>query len=378
MNPTLSRLAAACCAAGLGAAWAESPAASQPPAFAEIVARRLQAESHETCVMAAVVGETQRVVHACTREGLPERDRSAIFELGSLSKVLTGALLAEMVRAGEVSLDDPAAKYSPPGAKLPARDGREITLRHLVTHTASLPDLPAGIEPAAFLKQLRERDGAALYDALAAVELERPIGGDVVYSNLGFLWLSDILARRGGKRFDVLLAERVLQPLGMRDTVVELDAARAARRVAGHDRRYRPVEPLAFPPSLSGAIGWHASMDDLVRYAAALAGRTSGPLAETLARTVTPLVNMNVNTSIGYAWFLSQRPYGRVAFQNGEAPGAYAAIAVNVAARTAAVVVADAPGYFDDLALHLVDPRTPLKAPRADASGKPPESRRVQ
>lgn len=339
---------------------AQEPKEINPDPLTATILERILYEKRETCIMAGVVAETTRVIFACSREGGPvSLERDSIFELGSLSKVFAGLLLADMVRRGEVSIDDPASKYAPPGAKIPSREGREITLRHLVTHTASLPPMPPGISPTEFLRLAMV--SPVLYEALAKVELERPIGGDVVYSNLGFLWLADLLGRRAGKRYDQLLAERVLEPLGMRDTAVTLTPEQAKRRVQGHDRSYKPVAPLEFPPALAAAAGLNASMDDLIRFAEALAGRRKTPLDESIALSMSPLHVMNMGSSMGYAWFLSQRPEGRIVFHDGQTQGAYSAIAVNTQARTAAIVVADAPSDFGDLVVHLVDPRSPLK-----------------
>ena len=343
---------------------------------------RVRAENHPTCVMVGVVGAPSRVIAACNRDdGMAKLERDSVFELGTLSKVFAGLVLADMVQRGEVKLDDPAALYSPPGAKLPQRDGRQITLRHLVTHTASLPAMPPEVAPDEFLRRTLAGDGAPLYESLAKVELERPIGGDVVYSNLGFLWLSDALARRAGKRFDVLVEERVLRPLRMTSTRVKLTPELEKRRIDGHDRSYKPVPPLEFAPALSGATGWSSSMEDMLRLAEALAGRAPSPLDAAIAASLQPLHNLNPATSLGYAWILTQRPQGRVAFHNGQTRGTYTGIAVSAATGAAAVVVADAPAFFDDLVLHLVDSRTPLKKPLAvspDAPTKPEESRSIR
>lgn len=343
---------------------------------------RVRAETHPTCVMAGVVGTPSRVIAACNRdEGMARLERDSVFEIGTLSKVLTGLVLADMVQRGEVKLDDPVAKYSPPDAKLPQRDGRQITLRHLVTHTASLPAMPPDVSPEDFVRRSAGGDSAPLYEALAKVELERPIGGDVVYSNLGFVWLSDALARRAGKRFDALVEERVLRPLRMTSTGVALAPALEAHRVFGHDREYRAVPKLEFPVQFSGATGWSTSMEDMLRLAEALVRRERTPLDDSIAASLQPLHNFNPATSLGYAWILTQRPQGRVAFHNGQTRGMYTGIAVSPATGAAAVVVADAPTFFDDLVLHLVDPRTPLKKPLAtspDAPTKPEESRSIR
>jgi D-alanyl-D-alanine-carboxypeptidase/D-alanyl-D-alanine-endopeptidase len=349
---------------GLVALAASAQEKSEVPAdpLAATILERIGYDKRDVCLMAGVASQKTRVIFACTREGGPAAlDRDSIFELGSLSTVFAGLLLADMVRKGEVALDDPASKYSLPGARLPTRDGREITLRHLITHTASLPAMPPGLAPEEFLRRAMPGDPAPLYEALARVQLDRPIGAEVAYSPLGFLWLSDLLARRAGNPYEELVRERVLEPLGMRDTAVMLSAEQAKRRVQGHDRGYKPVPPLEFPPSLAGAAGYNASLDDLLKLAEALAGRRKTPLDETIELAVSPLYVVSATARIGYAWFLSQRPGGRIIFQDGRAPGAYAAIAVNTQTRTASVVLADAPTDFDDLALHLVDPKGPLK-----------------
>src|SRR5687768_6632479 len=61
-----------------------------------------------------------------------------VFLIGSVTKAFTTLLLAEMVRQGEVGLDDPAANYLPAGVRMPQR-GRPITLRDLATHVSGLP-----------------------------------------------------------------------------------------------------------------------------------------------------------------------------------------------------------------------------------------------
>jgi hypothetical protein len=58
-----------------------------------------------------------------------------LFEIGSITKVFTALLAADMARRGEIRLDDPIAKYLAPDIKLPVRAGRQITFVDLATHT---------------------------------------------------------------------------------------------------------------------------------------------------------------------------------------------------------------------------------------------------
>lgn len=80
-------------------------------------------------------------------EGARPLAASSVFEIGSITKTFTGTVLADMVRRGEVKLDDPVAKYLPAGVRVPSRNGRLITLLDLATHTSGLPRFPTGYEP---------------------------------------------------------------------------------------------------------------------------------------------------------------------------------------------------------------------------------------
>ena len=69
-------------------------------------------------------------------------DGDSVFEIGSITKTFTATLLAVMVHNDEVSLDDPVASLLPDGTSVPSRDGRQITLKDLATHTSGLPRNP--------------------------------------------------------------------------------------------------------------------------------------------------------------------------------------------------------------------------------------------
>jgi len=73
-------------------------------------------------------------------------DGDTIFEIGSVTKVFTALLALEMDRRGEVKLDGPVGKYLPERVKVPAYEGKEITLRHLAAQDSGLPFHPDSIE----------------------------------------------------------------------------------------------------------------------------------------------------------------------------------------------------------------------------------------
>ena len=88
------------------------------------------------CVAAAVIDTgTTASAYVCAKSQRPH-DRHSAFEISSVSKPMTTTLLAELVARGEVTLDNPIGKRLPPGARAPSFDGREITIRDIVAHTA--------------------------------------------------------------------------------------------------------------------------------------------------------------------------------------------------------------------------------------------------
>lgn len=340
-------------------------AAGQDPAasFERIVERRLAESEIPACIAVALVGETVQKRFACTpRAGPPAFDERSIFEIGSITKGFTGLLLADMVRRGEVSPGDPVSKYAPAGAKLPRRGEEEITLLDLATQTSGLPRMPARFSPASALDPYADFTADRLYEALAQAELH-PQKGRPEYSNFGYMWLSEMLGRRG-KSYAWLLRERVLEPLGMNDTWVEVPAQHAARIVKGHGASYDPVPPWRFATNLEGVGGLRSTLADMVKLGQALSGRVETPLKETIALALQPLRPAFGNNSTGYGWITHELKGVRFHWHNGGTGGFRSIIAVNPATRTSAIVLADSIASFDDLAMHLVDPERPLHMKR--------------
>lgn len=334
-----------------------------PASFAAIVERRVAQAEVPGCIAVALVAETVQTKFACSPgAGRVELNEHSLFEIGSITKGFTGLLLADMVRNGEVSLDDPVSKHARPGAKLPRRGEEEITLRDLVTHTSGLPRLPPKFNPANPQDPYADFSADSLYDALAVTELHGQ-KGRYEYSNFGYMWLSEMLARRGAS-FEALLAERVLAPLGLKDTVLTLTPEQEKRFVAGHDAFYEVTPHWRNGANLEGAGMLRSSLADMVKLAQALSGRRETPLKETISLALEPLRASGGTNSTGYGWVTSERPGARVRWHNGGTGGFRSMVAVNAGTQTAAVVLVDSVESFDDLALHLVDSQVPLRTKR--------------
>lgn len=361
MKRRLAWLALLACAAA-----AQAADQFPPDPLAATMLERVRASETPACIVVGVVEQKSRVAFACSKEAGPARlDRDSIFEIGSVTKGITGILLADMVLKGEVSLDDAAARHSRPGAKLPSRDGRAIRLRDLVTHTSGLPRSPPGYQPRDPQNPYNGFDADALYAALAQTELAGEVGATHEYSNFGYMWLSEILARAGGKPFDALLAERVLQPLGMKDTAIVLTPSQRERFVTGHALPYTATPPWDMAVEVVGAGGLRSSMSDMLKLGEALAGRRKTPLDGAIALALEPLRPATGGASIGFGWIANERTAAvPLHWHNGGTGGFHAMVAADRAARRAAIVLVDSAASFDDLALHIVDPAIPLQKKR--------------
>jgi CubicO group peptidase (beta-lactamase class C family) len=194
-------------------------------------------------------------------------DAGTVFEIGSITKVFTAALLAEMAGRGEVRLDQPVAELLPPGVRIPSYRGRAITLAHLAEHTAALPRLPGNLWATATDKKNPYRDYqvAHLHDYLSGAAIGFPPGTGVAYSNLGAGLLGHVLALRAGRLFEDLLAERVLRPLGLADTGITLSADQAARLAPGHTGKGEPT-PNWDIPSLAGAGALRSTLAEMLTF----------------------------------------------------------------------------------------------------------------
>ena len=292
-------------------------------------------------------------------------DGRTIFEIGSVTKVFTAALLADMVRHGDVRLDQPVAELLPKGTKVPERDGRKITLLDLATHRSGLPRMPTNFAPKDSTNPYADYTVERLYSFLAGYSLPRAIGERYEYSNLGFGLLGHALARRGNRDYEALLIERVLAPLGLNDTRATLTGEMKSRLAVGHDPAGRAV-PNWELGALAGAGALHSSADDLLRFLAANLDTSSKAILTDLRLTRRPRVHAaSDDVEIGLAWHIIHHPTGDIVLHNGGTGGYHSVIGFETQRRLGVVVLANSSADIDDIARHLFDPNEPLAASTA-------------
>ena len=336
-----------------------APPPWQLPSDAEIgrlIAARNAPRPGQGIVVGVLGPDGQRIVAGGTGAGAGF-DRSTLFEIGSITKVFTALILADMVNRGEVSLDDPAANYLPAGHRMPERGGRQITLRDLSTHRSGLPRMPDGMRPMAELNgPFADYTEDRLLAFLDRYQLTRDIGSQWEYSNLGVGLLGYLLTRAAGKDYETLLRERITGPLGLKDTLITLPPAQAARLPAGFDFYMQPANSWDFSV-LTGAGSMRSSAADMLRFAAAVLDPAS-PIAAAVKTTLSvrvPAGNPATEQALGWQ-VLHPRPGRELLLHGGETWGFRAALMLEPANGRAAVTLANsavAPTP-EDLALHVL------------------------
>lgn len=335
-----------------------------------IIKERVDAKRSSGLVVGAIdVGGARRVV-AYGMSGPNDAtplDGNSVFEIGSITKVFTGALLADMVRRGEVKLDDPVAKYLPSSVKMPARGGQQITLVDLATQSSGLPRMPSNFHPNDASNPYAEYSVQQMYDFLSGYELPRDIGSKYEYSNLGVGLLGHALARRAGMSYEALVTARILDPLGMRDTRITLTPAMRSHLAAGHDAAGKRVANWDLP-TLAGAGALRSTVNDMLKFLAANLDSASTPLGPTLHVThVSRHATDNPALSLGLNWHILKAPSGEIVWHNGGTGGYRTYIGFDPVRRLGVVVLSNSGSSVDDIGMHLVDARLPLAPAPAPA-----------
>ncbi len=328
-----------------------------------ILADRIDLERRGVGIVVGLVTPEGRkvIAHGGVDHGDPRKVRGdTVFEVGSVGKVFTALLLADMARREEVALADPVARYLPPRVHVPERGGRAITLQDLATHHSGLPRLPTNFVPRDPANPYADYTLDRLYEFLSGFQLTRDVGAQYQYSNLGYGLLGHALARRAGLDYEALVLARIAAPLGLASTRIALSPQLKAKLAIGHNERLEPV-PNWDDTTLAGAGSLLSSVNDLLTFVSAhLDGRKS-PLRSAMRAMLAvrqPTDAPNVEIALG--WHLSSREGRELVWHNGGTGGYSSFIGFSPDTRTGIVVLANAGVDIDDIALHVMDQRYPL------------------
>jgi CubicO group peptidase (beta-lactamase class C family) len=299
-----------------------------------------QAEGRLTSVVGAVL-DRYGAVWAGGAGQAPGLDGQ--YRIGSITKTMTAVLVVQARDEGLLDLDDPLA------AHLGEVGYGEVTVRDALAHASGMQSEPRG----AWWERTRGGDFAALAAANDGSGRVAPPGAWFHYSNLGYGLLGEVVARRFGAPWRTLVAERLLQPLGMRSTSYLPRPGAQPGWSVDHFTGVRVHEPLTDTGAMAPAGQLWSTLADLVTWGQVLGGarpdviRTSS--LEEMQRPVTP--------DYGLGLMLGLHPGGRLVGHNGSMPGFLAALHVDPDSGIGAVVLANATTGIDprELAVSLIE-----------------------
>jgi CubicO group peptidase (beta-lactamase class C family) len=347
---------------------APKPAVASDADVRQILVDRIDLQHQSVGIVVGVIGpEGRRVIAYGHLEKGDSRplNGDTVFEIGSETKVFTSLLLADMVQRGEVALGDPVAKYLPPGAKMPERNGRSITLVDLATHTSGLPRLPTNMSPKDPANPYADYSVEQLYQFLSRYQLTRDIGSQYEYSNLGGGLLGHVLALHAGMSYETLVESRICTPLDMNSTRITLTPEMKARIAAGHNAALDTVENWDLP-TLAGAGALRSTANDMLTFIAANLGYTKSPLATAMAAMLKerrPTGQPGLEMALG--WHIFTTGGTEIIWHNGGTGGYRSFMGFDPKARVGVVLLSNAEtsAGVDDIGRHLLDPSVPLLTP---------------
>jgi D-alanyl-D-alanine-carboxypeptidase/D-alanyl-D-alanine-endopeptidase len=276
------------------------------------------------------------------------------FEIGSINKTFTATLLADMVLRGEVSLDDPVQKYMPDSVTVPSRNGHQITLENLATHTSGLPRMATNYRPHGLSNPYADYDLATLYRFLNGYTLPRDPGAEYEYSNLGFGLLGHALARAAGMSYRDLLRQRVLEPLGMDRTAYAFQGPAAEWMTQGHANGVW-VHHWTATPAIEGAGGLLSDAHDMLAYLNANVNPPDTELGRAMALAQQVLVpEGNQGAGHGLAWSIGIVAGHKVVGHNGGTGGYGARLWFDPDRHIGTVLLANTQQLKDNLATALL------------------------
>lgn len=332
----------------------------------EILVKRVDQQKQAVGIVVGVVEPNGRRVIAygnLANDDPRTVDGDTIFEIGSISKVFTSLLLADMVNRKEVALDDPAAKYLPEDVRMPDRSGKSITLLDLSTHTSGLPRLPGNMKPKDLRNPYAGYTVDDLYQFLSSYELARDPGFEFEYSNLGAGLLGHLLANRAGTDYESLIGNRITRPLNMPDTRIALSSSMKQRMATGHNGMLAPVANWDLP-TLAGAGALRSSTNDMLTFLEAILGYKKSPLARAMNAMLEVRRPLGKST-IGLGWMIVSAHGREIAAHDGGTGGFCTWVGYDPKERVGVVVLSNAAtpiGVFD-IGIHLLDPKWPLANP---------------
>lgn len=331
----------------------------------KILEERLKSEPVGSAISVAVVDEKgtkfYSVGNVSKLPNVKAIDKNTVFEIGSITKVFTGILLAEAIKRSEVKPDDPVSKYLPATIKPLKYNDKEITLLDLTTHGSALPSLPDDFDSKDPLNPYADYTVEQLYAFLGRYKLTREIGSKFEYSNLAVGLLGHILALQAKMSYENLVKTRILKPLGMNDTAITFTPSMKSHLALGHDAEGKQT-PNWDLPTFAGAGALRSTASDMAKFLAANLGIAKTKISVSLAEA--RKLRKTYDTppfKIGFNWITTKSGEREIQWHNGGTGGYRSFAGLDKEQKKGVFIVTNGSASIDDIGFHILNSKVPLK-----------------
>lgn len=261
---------------------------------------------------------------------------SSVFEIGSMTKLFTSALLADLVLQKKVRLDDPIQNY----LQIPLKDSLQITFRQLASHSSGLPRIPSGFIWQSLWNMdnpYKNYDEEELIDYLQNdMQPETEPGTSFQYSNIGTGVLGYVLTKVENQSLEELWQQIIFEPLNMQSSSVQREQV-SDLLVRGLNKRGNPTANWDFG-ALQGAGAILSSAEDMAKFAAANFDTSNKALLLQREKMFTA----NDSTDIGLGWFIKkQESPAKWYWHNGGTGGYRSSMVLDVDKKKGVVVLSN-------------------------------------
>ena len=278
-------------------------------------------------------------------------DENTIFEIGSITKVFTTLLLADMIEKGEISLDDPIEQFLPEYVATPSKNGKKITLLDLATHTSGLP-IPDDF-PIRDSDVMHEYDREEMYDYLSRVEISREIGSKYEYSNIGVALLSHVISLQAGQSYEELVKERILDKFEMESTCIK-QCGKLRDSFAKPHSFGNQVSELNLSEDMVGAGEIRSSGKDMLIFLSYAMGLKESSLKNSFELTQTINHKIDDRLSIGLGWHITQNDERKVISHGGVTNGFSSFVGFDSDSKEGVVVLTNSNVHVDEIGLEIL------------------------
>ncbi len=337
-----------------------------PPEVVESIERRIEEGLTPSITIAIIDSSGVKYFNfGKTAKNGHEVDENTIYEIGSISKVFTGILLAQQVLEGDLKLEDEINNFLPDDIKVPVKGDTEITFGNLTDHTSGFPRLPDNFNPANPNNPYADYTVDQMYVFISNYQPVRTVGAEYEYSNLAQGLLGHLLAMNNNSTYEELMVQTIANPLEMNDTRIELTQRMKENLALGHSEG-KVVENWDIP-TLAGAGAIRSSTSDMAKFISANLGYVNTSLLKAMELSHQIRHDKAGEMLIAMAWHINKGNKGDVICHGGGTGGYRTFIGFVKETGKGVVIFTNSSEGADDIGYYLLDSGSKLAEFKSDA-----------